>query len=152
MWTGSAWGLAVVREIVTTLRGHVDVRSVVGEGSEFVDAAGRSARHRHHRPRGRRRAALPHASVHRDRRALVVDDDDNARETLGAMLSALGIDADLCGTGQEGVARFGTGHYDIVVIDLELPDVSGFKSRGAFARSRYRRRWPASGDPRRQRI
>ncbi|MBR8497214.1 response regulator, partial [Burkholderia cenocepacia] len=55
-----------------------------------------------------------------------VDDNDNARETLGAMLSALGVDADLCGTGQEGVARFGTGRYDLVVLDLELPDLSGF--------------------------
>jgi len=118
-------GLAVVREIVTTLRGHVDVRSVVGEGSEFVvtlpvevpdvtEPAGEAP-------------AWPAAAAHRDRRALVVDDNDNARETLGAMLSALGIDADLCGTGQEGVARFGAGRYDIVVLDLELPDLSGFE-------------------------
>jgi len=33
---------------------------------------------------------------------------------------------DLCGTGQEGAARFGTGRYDLVVLDLELPDLSGF--------------------------
>ncbi|MCU9952971.1 hybrid sensor histidine kinase/response regulator AtsR [Burkholderia sp. BKH01] len=122
---GIGMGLAVVREIVTTLRGHVDVLSVVGEGSEFIvtlpvevpdftEAAGEVP-------------AWPAAAAHRDRRALVVDDNDNARETLGAMLSALGIDADLCGTGQEGVARFGTGHYDIVVLDLELPDLSGFE-------------------------
>jgi len=107
---------------------HVDVRSVVGEGSEFVvtlpaevpgiDTAGNAAGDA---------LAMPHAAQHRDRRALVIDDDDNARETLGAMLSALGIEADLCGTGQAGVARFGTGRYDIVVIDLELPDLSGFE-------------------------
>jgi CheY-like chemotaxis protein len=64
--------------------------------------------------------------VHRGRRALVVDDNDNARETLGAMLSALGIDAELAGTGHEGIARFGDAHYDIVLLDLELPDLSGF--------------------------
>ncbi|QDW54125.1 hybrid sensor histidine kinase/response regulator AtsR [Burkholderia sp. KBS0801] len=125
---GIGMGLAVVREIVTTLRGHVDVRSVVGEGSEFVvtlpaevpgvDTAGTAAGDV---------PALPPVLAHRDRRALVVDDNDNARETLGAMLSALGIDADLCGTGQEGVARFGAGRYDIVVLDLELPDLSGFE-------------------------
>ncbi|HHL4081383.1 hybrid sensor histidine kinase/response regulator AtsR [Burkholderia sola] len=120
---GIGMGLAVVREIVTTLRGHVDVRSAVGEGSEFVvtlpievpgvDTAGTAA------------GDVP-VLPHRDRRALVVDDNDNARETLGAMLSALGVEADLCGTGQEGVARFGTGRYDLVVLDLELPDLSGF--------------------------
>ncbi|KGB93863.1 MULTISPECIES: hybrid sensor histidine kinase/response regulator AtsR [Burkholderia] len=125
---GIGMGLAVVREIVTTLRGHVDVRSVVGEGSEFVvtlpvevpdidTGTGGSAADI---------PALPPVPAHLGRRALVVDDNDNARETLGAMLSALGIEADLCGTGQEGVARFGTGRYDLVVLDLELPDLSGF--------------------------
>ncbi|ONW30420.1 hybrid sensor histidine kinase/response regulator [Burkholderia cenocepacia] len=124
---GIGMGLAVVREIVTTLRGHVDVRSVVGEGSEFVvtlpvevpgvDTAGTAAGDV---------PALPAVPAHRGRRALVVDDNDNARETLGAMLSALGLEVDLCGTGQEGAARFGTGRYDLVVLDLELPDLSGF--------------------------
>ncbi|KWA29402.1 hybrid sensor histidine kinase/response regulator AtsR [Burkholderia territorii] len=122
---GIGMGLAVVREIVTTLRGHVDVRSVVGEGSEFVvtlpaevpDAAETTGD----------APAWPAAAEHRNRRALVVDDNDNARETLGAMLSALGLDADLCGTGQEGVARFRDTHYDLVVLDLELPDLSGFE-------------------------
>ncbi|KVK99482.1 hybrid sensor histidine kinase/response regulator AtsR [Burkholderia territorii] len=122
---GIGMGLAVVREIVTTLRGHVDVRSVVGEGSEFVvtlpaevpDAAEMTGD----------APAWPAAAEHRNRRALVVDDNDNARETLGAMLSALGLDADLCGTGQEGVARFRDTHYDLVVLDLELPDLSGFE-------------------------
>ncbi|CAG9250739.1 sensor histidine kinase/response regulator [Burkholderia cepacia] len=128
---GIGMGLAVVREIVTTLRGHVDVRSTVGEGSEFVvtlpaevpgiDTAGNAAGNA-----AGDAPALPHAAAYRGRRALVVDDDDNARETLGAMLSALGIDVDLCSTGQEGVARFGSSRYDIVVLDLELPDLSGF--------------------------
>ncbi|MET3552063.1 hybrid sensor histidine kinase/response regulator AtsR [Burkholderia sp. 567] len=122
---GIGMGLAVVREIVTTLRGHVDVRSAVGEGSEFVvtlpaeapdaaDTAGDAP-------------AWQAVDVRRNRRALVVDDNDNARETLGAMLSALGVDADLCGTGHEGVARFGDARYDLVVLDLELPDLSGFE-------------------------
>jgi len=122
---GIGMGLAVVREIVTTLRGHVDVRSTVGEGSEFivtlpaeVPDAGETAGDA---------PAWPAAAAQRNRRALVVDDNDNARETLGAMLSALGVDADLCGTGHEGVARFGDAHYDLVVLDLELPDLSGFE-------------------------
>ncbi len=122
---GIGMGLAVVREIVTTLRGHVDVRSVVGEGSEFVVTLPADA------------PDVPETTgdapewgavaTHRHRRALVVDDNDNARETLGAMLSALGLDADLCGTGHEGIARFEAGHYDLVVLDLELPDLSGFE-------------------------
>ncbi|MFP3503644.1 hybrid sensor histidine kinase/response regulator AtsR [Burkholderia sp. SIMBA_062] len=122
---GIGMGLAVVREIVTTLRGHVDVRSAVGEGSEFVVTLPAEA------PDAAETAgdapAWPAVDVHRNRRALVVDDNDNARETLGAMLSALGLDTDLCGTGHEGIARFGDARYDLVVLDLELPDLSGFE-------------------------
>ncbi|WP_175835525.1 hybrid sensor histidine kinase/response regulator AtsR [Burkholderia anthina] len=122
---GIGMGLAVVREIVTTLRGHVDVHSVVGKGSEFVVTLPADA------PDVAETAGdTPEwaaVATHRHRRALVVDDNDNARETLGAMLSALGLDADLCGTGHEGIARFEAGHYALVVLDLELPDLSGFE-------------------------
>ncbi|MCM2495630.1 hybrid sensor histidine kinase/response regulator AtsR [Burkholderia glumae] len=125
---GIGMGLAVVREIVTTLRGRVEVRSVVGEGSEFVvtlpvevpgaDPAGNAAAEV---------PAPPLALARRGWRALVIDDNDNARETLGAMLSALGIDVDLCDTGQDGIARAGTRRYHLVMLDLELPDLSGFE-------------------------
>ncbi|MBN3787631.1 hybrid sensor histidine kinase/response regulator AtsR [Burkholderia sp. Ac-20353] len=122
---GIGMGLAVVREIVTTLRGHVEVRSVVGEGSEFAVTLPVEL------PAGGERPgdapALPRSAPPRARRALVVDDNDNARETLGSMLSALGIPADLCGTGNEGIARFNGHRYDLVLLDLELPDLSGFE-------------------------
>ncbi|VWC14289.1 two-component system sensor histidine kinase/response regulator [Burkholderia pseudomultivorans] len=121
---GIGMGLAVVREIVTTLRGHVEVRSVVGEGSEFVVTLPVEVPDFGETPG--ETPALPDAPAQRHRRALVVDDNDNARETLGAMLAALGIEADLCGTGHEGVARVGDEGYDLVVLDLELPDLSGF--------------------------
>ncbi|KWA40993.1 hybrid sensor histidine kinase/response regulator [Burkholderia multivorans] len=120
---GIGMGLAVVREIVTTLRGRVEVHSVAGQGSEFVvtvpvDVPG-AADSAHEAPAGAAPAAL------RDTRALIVDDNDNARETLGAMLATLGIDADLCGTGREGLARAAEIAYDVVILDLELPDISG---------------------------
>ncbi|MGU7783249.1 hybrid sensor histidine kinase/response regulator AtsR [Burkholderia sp. PU8-34] len=126
---GIGMGLAVVREIVTTLRGHVDVRSVVGEGSEFAVTLPVELPVGLHDGGERPGDAppLPPLAPPRARRALVVDDNDNARETLGSMLSALGIPADLCGTGNEGIARFGEQQYDLVLLDLELPDLSGFE-------------------------
>ncbi|KVD88131.1 hybrid sensor histidine kinase/response regulator [Burkholderia sp. ABCPW 14] len=122
---GIGMGLAVVQELVTALRGKIDVRSVVGEGSEFVvtlpaelpgraDALGDATEPS---------SQTPHHDLH----ALVVDDNENARETLGSMLTALGIQVDLCDTGENGVTRFRERQHDIVVLDLELPDLSGFE-------------------------
>ncbi|CAJ8149237.1 Signal transduction histidine kinase [Burkholderia pseudomallei] len=134
---GIGMGLAVVQELVVALRGHVDVRSAVGEGSEFavtlpVELPGRAdALDDDAQPSPR--------AAHRDLRALVVDDNENARETLGAMLATLGIRVDLRGTGKEGLRCFGECQHDIVVLDLELPDISGFEVAEQI-------RWATSSD------
>ncbi|AHI63309.1 hybrid sensor histidine kinase/response regulator AtsR [Burkholderia thailandensis] len=122
---GIGMGLAVVQELVVALRGHVDVRSVVGEGSEFVVTLPVELPGSADAPDDDAPPSLQ--TTHRDLHALVVDDNENARETLGAMLTALGIRADLRGTGKEGLRCFGECQHDIVVLDLELPDISGFE-------------------------
>ncbi|MET5115830.1 hybrid sensor histidine kinase/response regulator, partial [Burkholderia pseudomallei] len=81
--------------------GDFDVRSAVGEGSLVavslpVELPGRAdALDDDAQPSPR--------AAHRDLRALVVDDNESARETLGAMLETLGIRVDLRGTGKEGL-------------------------------------------------
>jgi two-component system OmpR family response regulator len=58
-------------------------------------------------------------------RALVVDDDVQIRELLGAYLIGFGIQADGVGDGRAMRASLNAASYDIVILDLMLPDEDG---------------------------
>jgi excisionase family DNA binding protein len=59
------------------------------------------------------------------RRILVVDDDPNLRRTLDQVLTLHGQPATLAGSVQEAQARLREGSFDLVFLDIILPDGSG---------------------------
>lgn len=60
-------------------------------------------------------------------RLLVVDDDPWVRSLVEAYALGLGWTVDTAGSAAEGLASFATGHPDVVVLDLMLPDRSGWE-------------------------
>jgi DNA-binding NtrC family response regulator len=56
---------------------------------------------------------------------LVVDDEADIRESLDILLSAEGYQVDAAENGAEGIRRMGSGAYDMVLLDLMMPDISG---------------------------
>ena len=58
-------------------------------------------------------------------RVLVVDDEDDIRSMLGIVLSTEGWDVDEAADGREALLRAAAGHYDLVVLDLRMPEMSG---------------------------
>jgi CheY-like chemotaxis protein len=66
-------------------------------------------------PRGR----TPPASV------LVVDDDEEVRDSLAALLAQLGHDVETAASGVEGVERYRRRRFSCVVTDMAMPGLSG---------------------------
>lgn len=66
----------------------------------------------------------PVRSQARPYRILVVDDDEPKRYSMVRWLTHAGYAVDEAATGEEGLARL-AGH-DAVVLDVHLPDLSGF--------------------------
>jgi len=58
---------------------------------------------------------------------LIVDDDPNARKTLGKILKAKGFDVEEAGAGAEAIAACGAKFFNLVLIDVRLPDTSGLE-------------------------
>lgn len=58
---------------------------------------------------------------------LVVDDDPQIRESLRKVLRAKGYEVLLAGNGQEGIGRFNAERFDLLLLDLSLPDNSGWE-------------------------
>ena len=56
---------------------------------------------------------------------LIIDDEKNIREGLGAALEMEGYKIALASDGKEGLARLVKGDIDLVITDLRMPEVSG---------------------------
>jgi DNA-binding NtrC family response regulator len=60
-------------------------------------------------------------------RILVVDDEEDIRESLDALLSLEGYAVDLASNGAEGLRRIESRDYDLILLDLMMPDRSGME-------------------------
>jgi DNA-binding response OmpR family regulator len=61
------------------------------------------------------------------RRILVVEDDPSIRLGLEDTLAAKGYEVEVVGKGVDGAERAISGRYDLVVLDVMLPDIDGFE-------------------------
>ena len=59
-------------------------------------------------------------------RVLVVEDDLDTAEMLSVTFRMLGSSAETATSGRAGLARAKEIHPDLIVLDLGLPDISGF--------------------------
>jgi DNA-binding response OmpR family regulator len=60
-------------------------------------------------------------------RILVVEDDPSIRMGLEDTLTAKGYQVDVVGRGGEGADKATSGRYDLLVLDVMLPDIDGFE-------------------------
>lgn len=64
---------------------------------------------------------------------LIVDDDAGARKTFGNILKAKGYDVDSVGNGEEAISKVKGKFFNIVFLDIRLPDISGLEVLKAVA-------------------
>ncbi len=75
------------------------------------------------RPRGR--PAADWICVAAARNILVVDDNDRHLDILNTILASVGHDVETCGSGSEAIRRLDSRRFDVVVLDIVMPEVSG---------------------------
>jgi len=66
--------------------------------------------------------------VRKDLRILIVEDNKMNQKVIGTMLKSLGYSFDFADNGFEGVIQAKTRRYDIIFMDLIMPEMDGFES------------------------
>ena len=72
----------------------------------------------------------------RARRILIVDDEPNIRSFIGRALSAAGYLTGFAGSGADGLRHALDEHYDLVILDLVMPDIDGCSVLDQLLRAR----------------
>src|SRR5713226_6921945 len=138
--TGKGFGLSGAYAIVDRHRGEISVESEVGTGSTFTiwlpaaSQAPEPASVAAPRPQA---APAPRPAARA--RVLVVDDSEEVREVLRELLSRYGYTVVTCPDGESGVVELESRAFELVMVDLGLPGMSGLE-----VAQRLKRRWPAT--------
>jgi signal transduction histidine kinase/CheY-like chemotaxis protein/ligand-binding sensor domain-containing protein len=121
---GTGLGLSLVRKFVELQRGSVSVRSTPGEGSDFTFTM----------PLRFAGAAIPSPIVGPDgtvvppgERVLVVEDEDEAFDTLSAYLHSAGYTPIRARSGEEALKLARTMKPHAITLDLVLPGMEGWQ-------------------------
>jgi two-component system NtrC family sensor kinase len=118
---GTGLGLSISDGIVREHGGRIRVVSSPGEGAAFIVELPYVA------PPAAERAEVPPPPTQSasGRRMLVVDDEPAMRAAVSSFLRSLGHEVHLAANGAEARALLATSEYDVVLLDLRMPDLGG---------------------------
>ncbi len=58
---------------------------------------------------------------------LVIDDEENLRESFVLALKDAGYQVDTAGTGEEGIEKERSKRYDLIFLDMKMPGMNGIE-------------------------
>ncbi|MFM7302928.1 MAG: ATP-binding protein, partial [Alphaproteobacteria bacterium] len=129
---GTGLGLAITSRLVKQMGGEIGCQSNSGAGSTFwIEIPLVMAEMPEVAPEVLRRNSSP-AAVHNRLRLLVVDDVKANRDVAGALLASLGHDIAFAGGGAEALEKLQKGAFDLVLMDLQMPEMDGFEAARAI--------------------
>ncbi|NDV90276.1 aerobic respiration two-component sensor histidine kinase ArcB [Alteromonas sp. 345S023] len=115
--TGTGIGLAICKQMVDLMKGEIHVSSRVGKGTRFEIVLPVQISNSPMKV-----AQLQVTGLH----ILLVEDIELNVMVAKALLEKLGQKVDVAMTGQEAIDKARETQYDLILLDIQLPDMTGF--------------------------
>jgi signal transduction histidine kinase/CheY-like chemotaxis protein len=118
--SGTGLGLSMVYGIVERHRGKLEIESAVGQGTTFIIRL----------PLAENSTApvpdiIAEAKPTSSLKILIVDDEPGILEVVSAYLRCDGHSVATAASGREALEKFRRNHFDLVVLDRVMPEMSG---------------------------
>ena len=124
-YKGTGLGLTITQRIVQLMGGETGVTSSPGAGSTFWLTCRLGKGRAKPSARVTETAEAILRREYRGRKVLVVEDEPLNREVIGDMLEELGLVVDAAINGNEALIKVRQAHYDIVLMDMQMPELDG---------------------------
>jgi len=128
---GSGLGLTICRDLVALMRGTIDLVSTEGTGSRFTLRLPARPVEPPAAPAETEWAVAAFDGL----RILAVEDNPMNQIVLRTLLEASGMTAVMVSNGEEALAAWATGHWDIVLMDIQMPVMGGVAATRAIRES-----------------
>ena len=126
---GTGLGLAISKQLVSLMNGDIDFESIKGEGSTFrfvleleytkdkVDSFNNKATY-----------SEQSIELTESKKALLVEDNQTNQIVARSVLENIGFIVDIANDGVEGYEKASVNKYDIIFMDLQMPNMDGFEA------------------------
>ena len=133
-YQGTGLGLAITKRIAHVMGGETGAISALGQGSTFwlTCRLGKGQEIKPVPGLGDEASEVKLAREYRGRKILIVDDEPINREVVGYMLEDVGLHFDMAENGQEALKKVQEATYDIVLMDMQMPELDGLHATKAL--------------------
>lgn len=120
-YPGLGLGLAIANKTAALMQGRIEVQSEPGKGSKFEVVLPLKV------PETPAKSAFP-AVARSNHRILLVEDNLVSRTVVHHLLTPRGYQVDCAESGTEAIQRAKDESYSLILMDLQLPEMSGFEA------------------------